>query len=249
MSGMTPVPRPRFFLEGRGNKVLAFLVVALAVALVKPWGIVGTAPEPSQARLTTAPPSPSPSPTAASTPDPADATSRAYDPLIFGDKELRPDWGLWPAGYLVSFGFAMRAEPSSRPSDGPIASGPRQEPAPPFWPAEIDIPTGNHLLLIGVNTPNGFSVDGVHLVRRGGDGNSTNVAVKQLPSPWPSHFTVIGIDDGRGSERADFWAPGVYRLELTIDPGPIDRSIEVRVEGPAVDQATPSGSAGGVLHP
>jgi hypothetical protein len=242
MSGMTPVPRPSFFLEGRGNKVLALLVVALAVALVKPWGLVGTAtPEPTQAQRR----NPSPVPSRPASPNPADLISRTYDPLIFGDKELRPAWGLWPAGYLVSFGFAMRAEPSAIPSQVPAPSGSKAEPDAPVWPAAIDVPTGNHLLLIGVNTPNGFSVDGIHLVRRGTDGSSSEVAIKHLPSPWPSHFTVIGIDDGLGGARSDFWAPGIYRLDLTIDPGPIDRSIEVRVEPPAVDQATPSSAPTG----
>lgn len=246
MSGMTPVPRPPFFLEGRGNKVLGLLVVTLAVALVKPWGLVGTTtPEPSQARLATPSPAPTPSPT----PDPADTASRKYDPLIFGDHELQPAWGLWPAGYLVSFGFAMRAEPSSLPGDGSATSAPRPDPATPVWPAAIDVPTGNHLLLIGVNTPNGFSVDRIHLVRQAADGSATEVAVVRPPSPWPSHFTVIAIDAGNAPARVDFWAPGVYRLDLTIDPGPIERSIEVRVEGPTADPSTPSSEpSGGDLH-
>jgi hypothetical protein len=253
MSGMTPVPRPHYFLEGRGNKVLLVLVVALLVALVKPWSLAGTAPEPSQALLATAPPSPSPSSPrgAPATPDPAHALSRTYDPLIFGDHELQPAWGLWPAGYLVSFGFAMRAEPSGAPTDPPAASGgPRPDPALPLWPAAIDIPTGNHLLLIGVNTPIGYSVDGIHLVRQGADGSTADVAVAHLGSPWPSHFTVIGIDSGTGTPRADFWAPGDYRLDLTIDPGPIMRSIEVRVEGPDTEAPTPSsGPPGGNVYP
>jgi hypothetical protein len=243
MSGMTPVPRPRFFLEGRGNKVLGLLVVALALALVKPWGLVETAtPATSQALLATA--SRSPSPSSAPTPDPADLFSRTYDPLIFGDHELQPAWGLWPAGYLVSFGFAMRAEPTSPPSGAPAPSASKPEPAAPVWPAAIDILNGNHLLLIGVNTPNGYSVDAIHLLRRETDGRTTTVAVEHLPSPWPSHFTVIAIDNGSGTTRADFWTPGDYQLDLTIDPGPIQRSVEVRVEGPAVQpSAAPSGAS------
>ncbi len=236
---MTPVPRPRFFLEGRGNKLLGILVVALTVALVKPWGSFGSpTPAPSQALL--ASPSPQPTPTPTPTPDPADLASRIYDPLVFGDHELQPAWGLWPAGYLVSFGFAMRADSSAAPNVGPVPSASRPDATVPIWPAAIDIPLGNHLLLIGVNTPTGFSVDRIQLVRREADGSSRNVAVKRLASPWPSHFTVIAIDPGNGTVRTDFWAPGTYRLELTIDPGPIVRSVDVRVEGPAVGTATPS---------
>lgn len=227
---MSPVPRPRFVLEGRGNRVLLVVVIILLVALVKPWGQAGTtAPVPSQATATT--PSPSlPRPTT----DPADSFSRTYDPLVFGDHELQPAWGLWPAGYLVSFGFAMRAESSSPPSGAPASSEAAADPRTPIWPAAIDIPSGNHLLLIGINTPNGYSLDRIDLVRRQTDGSVSEVAVQRLPSPWPSHFTVIAIDNGSGGPRLDFWAPGDYRLELTIDPGPIDRSIEVRVEPPTV---------------
>ncbi|MEA2631538.1 MAG: hypothetical protein QOE66_1757 [Chloroflexota bacterium] len=240
MSGTSPVERPHFFLDGRGNKILAVLVVALLVALVKPWGLAGTGvPEPSRASVAILA-----SPSSPPTPNPADLVSRVYDPLIFGDKELRPTWGLWPAGYLVSFGFAMRAEPSGPPKGGPVPSAARSDPATPVWPAAIDIPNGNHLLLIGVNTPNGYSVDAIHLIRRESDGRTTTVAVEHLPSPWPSHFTVIAIDSGGGTTRADFWAPGDYQLDLTIDPGPIQRSVEVRVEGPAVlPSAAPWGSS------
>lgn len=242
---MTPVPRPRFFLEGRGDKVLALIVVVLLVALVKPWGLVASSrPEPSQARFA----SPSPSPLPPASPDPADLVSRVYDPLIFGDHELQPAWGLWPAGYLVSFGFAMHADPSDLPTDGPSPSGVTPEPAAPVWPTAIDIPTGNHLLLIGLNTPDGFSVDGIHLMRRDAYGNAAQVSVKHLPSPWPSHFTVIAIDNGSGTTRTDFWAPGLYRLDLTIDPGPIERSIDIRVEGPVVAATSTSGPLGGDLH-
>ena len=245
MRGTSPVRRPQFFLEGRGNKILGLLVVALLVALVKPWGLAVNAPEPSSAALASAPPSSAPIPP--STPDPEDLISRVYDPLIFGDKELRPTWGLWPAGYLVSFGFAMRAEPTNPPKATPIPSGVRPESPTPIWPAAIDIPTGNHMLLIGINTPLGYSLDEVGLVRIAPDGSSTNVPVQRLPSPWPSHFTVVALDTGAAGTRLDFWPPGDYRLGLVINPGSIDRSIEVRVETPSASpEATPSAAGSGL---
>lgn len=246
MRGTSPVRRPQFFLEGRGNKILGLLVVALLVALVKPWGLAVNAPEPSQAALASATPSPSLPP---STPNPEDLVSRVYDPLIFGDRELRPTWGLWPAGYLVSFGFAMRAEPSTPPKVGPAPSGPIPETATPVWPAAIDIPTGNHMLLIGINTPLGYSLDEVGLVRIAPDGSPANVPVQRLPSPWPSHFTVVALDIGGAGTRLDFWPPGDYRLDLIINPGSIDRSIEVRVETPSASPKATPNPAGGGLRP
>jgi hypothetical protein len=72
------------------------------------------------------------------------------------------------------------------------------------------------------------------------DGHTEDVPVVIPPSPWPSHFTVIAVDDGFGTTRMAFWPPGRYRLDLTIEPGHIERSIEVRVEGPASTPSTPA---------
>lgn len=120
----------------------------------------------------------------------------------------------------------------------------------PAWPDAIDMPVGNHLLLIGVDTPVGFSVDGIRLTRYLPGSGTEDVLIALPPSPWPRHFTVIGIDGGLGVKRPVFWTPGRYRLDLTIDPGAIQRSIEVRVEGPAVDGATASpGPSVGAVRP
>ena len=231
MSDLKPVPRPSVPLDGRGSQVLAIIALAIALAFLKPWGSAG-APAPSAAPMAKGSPSPSPIKTA----NPLDADSRLYDPLIFGDKELRATWGLWPAGYMVSFGFAMRAEPSSAAPGGPSASPGSRDAATPVWPEAIDIPFGNHLLLMGVNTPIGFTVDGIHLSRKRTDGRREDVPIVRLPSPWPSHFNVIGIDDGYSVSRTSFWAPGLYRLGLVIEPGTIERSIDIRIE----DAPTPS---------
>lgn len=240
MSDLKPVSRPSFLLDGRGSQVLALIGLAIVIAFLKPWGSPGTpTPVPSAARVPTSSPLPSPSPSPTRPPDPLDADSRPYDPLIFGDHELRAAWGLWPAGYMVSFGFAMRAEPSSPPSGGrSLAPTSLAEPASPIWPEAIDILFGNHLLLIGVNTPNGFSVDDIHLTRYLAGGRSEDVPIVRPPSPWPSHFNVIGVDGGYGVSRTAFWIPGRYRLDLVIDPGTIERSIEIRIEGAPVPGAS-----------
>jgi hypothetical protein len=235
MSDLKPVSRPPFLLDGRGGMVFAVVAIAVALAILKPWGTGGArAPIPSQAVVA------SPSPTPTDTPNPTDGYSRVYDPLIFGDRQLQADWGLWPAGYLSTFGFAMRSDQSSPPG-GPSASGPTaSQPAAPVWPNAIDIPLGNHLLLIGVSTPIGFKVDRIHMTRFLASGRTEVVPLLELPSPWPNHFAVIGIDGGLGANRPIFWAAGRYRLDLMIDPGSIQRSIEVRVEGPAPSAGTDS---------
>jgi len=244
MSDLKPVARPSFLLEGRGGKALALVGLAIVIALLKPWGSGGETSGPTEASLPTASPRPSaPPPTAPPTPDPRDVDSRPYDPLIFGDHELPAMWGLWPAGYMVSFGFAMNTEPSSPAGGGP-SSAPSSRPgtADPIWPVAIDIPLGNHLLLIGVNTPKGHSVDSIYLTRLLADGRTADVPVVRLPSPWSSHFTVIGVDGGYGVSRTAIWLPGLYRLDLLID-GTIERSIEIRVDGvPTPSGLTPLGA-------
>lgn len=241
MSELKPVSRPSFVLDGRGGLIIGIIAVAVGLAFFKPWGSEPAPNRGDQAELG-ASPSPSPSPTPVPTPNPLDAISRKYDPLIFGDRELQPDWGLWPAGYLTSFGFAMRAEPSTAPS-APAASQPPPSPVPsgehlPIWPNVIDIVYGNHLLLMGISTPVGYSVDTVHLTREQADGTVEDVPVLLLPPPWPRHFTVIGIDGGLGPDRPLIWVPGRYVLDVIMDPGQIERSIEIDVDGPPA--ATPS---------
>ena len=135
MSDLKPVSRPSFLLDGRGGLVLGLVGVAIAIALLKPWGSIGETSGPTEASVPTVSPSPSSTQWSSPSPDPRDADSRPYDPLIFGDHELPATWGLWPAGYMVSFGFVMNTEPSSPPSGGPSpAPSSRAGPAGPIWP-------------------------------------------------------------------------------------------------------------------
>ncbi len=236
MNQLNPITRPSFPLEGRGGLIIAIIVGAVVLAILKPWG-----PEAGPNNLdrpgAAASPGHSPSPPPTPTPNPLDAISRKYDPLIFGDRELQTDWGLWPAGYLTSLGFAMRAEASSQPSAAasgqPPSSAVPSAANAPKWPDVININLGNHLLLMGISTPTDHTVNGIRLTRERADGTWQDMPVLQLPTPWPNHFTVVGIDGGLGPDRPIFWVPGRYRLDIGIVPGPIQRSIEIDVEGPA----------------
>ena len=247
MNQFDPVSRPSFPLEGRGGLIIAVIVVAVVLAILKPWG--SDAVRTTLDRTGFAPsPTPSSSPTPAPTANPLDAISRKYDPLIFGDRELQTDWGLWPAGYLTSLGFAMRAEQPTE-SPGPSASLRRSTSAPsanvPMWPSVIKINVGNHLLLMGISTPTDHAVNTVRLTRQRADGGWEDIAVMLPPAPWPNHFTVVAIDGGFGPDRPIFWVPGRYRLDVGIVPGQIQRSIEVDVEGPpAVPPSGPPAASG-----
>jgi hypothetical protein len=239
MNQLNPVSRPSFPMEGRGGLIIGIIVVAVALAVLKPWGPEDGSSDLAQTSVAASPVL-SPSPTPGPTPNPLDAISRKYDPLVFGDRELQTDWGLWPAGYLTSLGFAMRAEPSSQPEavgssqPSPSPHGPAAD--VPRWPSVIDINFGNHLLMMGISTPTDHTVNSLHLTRERADGVWEDVDILLLPPPWPNHFTVVGIDGGLGPDRPIFWVPGHYRLDVGIVPGQIQREIEIDVEGPA---ATP----------
>jgi hypothetical protein len=71
------------------------------------------------------------------------------------------------------------------------------------------------------------------------------------PTPWPDHFTIVGISGAKGSPILGPWPPGRYRLDVLIQPGAITRSIGVVIEGapletapgaPAPPTATPEAS-------
>ncbi len=249
MRDLTKVPGPSSPLQGTSAKVIAVIVVGIVVAILKPWS--GPAPPAATIASTSPGPGGSPSPS-------ADVIAH-YNPEVFGVYEPAPDWELWPAGYLVSFGFAMRvdsgipepppaavesgapsASPTARPS--PRATPTRQVADEPTWPSAITITASSHLAMVGVNTPLGYRI-GATLARLEPDGTSIAYPVLRLPSPWPTHFAVIAMDDGSGRTPRESWPTGRYRLHLRFDPGPIVRDIEIVIderEAPAPAGQTPS---------
>lgn len=217
-------------------RLVALAVVGILVAVIKPWGSAPAAPaariEPSQSATPT--PTPSPAPT---------GDGPLSDFLTFGTNEPPPGWELWPAGNLASFLFAMRidmapvptAEPSpagaGQPSPTPGLSGPLISPPgtsiPDDWPT-IRIPSGSRLDLLAINHPVANSVDLVGFAKLDDPAGSTIHAVNAR-SPWPNHFTVIGValDDSNAMEP---WPAGRYRVDLRIGPGGARRSLEIVIE-------------------
>ena len=254
MNDLTPVKGPASPLEGRSAKVIAVIVIGILVAIIKPWGT--TAPPPL-ARATAAPTA------VALTPRPSatffDVLAN-YDHELFGIYEPEPRWELWPAGYLVSFGYAIRIgsvdASASKPPPSPTASASPGRPVvspvksaepdsgEPHWPATITIADGNHLGLIGINTPLGYEVASVSVVRMKADGSEQPLDVVKPRSQWPSHFTVIGLADDTGHEAIENWPAGQYRLDLEFEPGAIRRSVAIAVSDPSPPdgEASPSPS-------
>jgi len=254
MGEVRRVPGPSSPLEGRSGKILAVVVVGILLAVVKPWGTAGPAPTVPAVEA---------SPSVAAAPAPSAPRLRNYNPNVFGLYEPTPDWELWPAGFLVSFGFATRIDsltagsgaPSTPPDGSPSPSTPAASSTPgpagsragsgdpgdgePVWPATIAVSSGSNLSMLGINTPIGYTVTGVTLWQRDSTGELTRVRVVLPPSPWPVHFTIVAIDDGNGVDIRESWPPGEYLLDLRIEPGAISRRVVILIDGPT-DGSVPS---------
>jgi hypothetical protein len=250
MTELRKVTGPPSPVERHAGRIVAIVVIALLIAIVKPWG---GSPD-HQIPVAAASPSPTPIPTTRPTPRP-----RLYDFLSFGTNQPPPGWEMWPAGNLASFSFAMRVD--LRPPDA-VAASPEGSPSasssatgipvassdeglgtvPATWPT-IRIPVGSNLDLIGLNYPRGFSVRVVSLHQVDAAKGSTAVRAIIGTSPWPDHFTIVGFAPSNGPDAMEPWQPGTYRLDLTFDPGAVSRSVEVVIEGPAPSSSSAASSA------
>jgi hypothetical protein len=233
-------PPPSRF-DGHLGVLAMFVVAAITVAIIKPWGTNSGAPvlPPNQ----TPSPRPSPSPTLSAQ---LGFNGLVYDPTIFGIHEPEATWGIWPAGYLTTFGFVVQVPgaespapasshaPEDRPTPSTAAGSGAADDGGPIWPSRFVVPEGDHLFLIGINTPRGYVVTSAQLARYSADGDAVDVGIQQFKPPWP-HFAVFGIPTSAGGGRLDVWPAGRYRLDLAFDPGRISRSIEIEIDGPGLD--------------
>jgi hypothetical protein len=239
MSELRPV-RPRTSIVDRNlDFVVRVVVIGIVVAVLKPWTWF---PGASTAEPTIGP-GPAASPSGPAGPE---ATVHvvgfddlAYDPAIFGTREPTAHWDLWPAAYLVTYGFVIQLGspdqtagplPVESPPASPLASSaptPRPTPAPtptppadggPSWPDSVTVPAGYHMFLIGIDMPTGYQLSFARLLRAsGGAGGATEIALSHPPAPWPDHFAVLGIPAVANADHLSVWAPATYRLELQFD--------------------------------
>ena len=244
MAELRRVAGPSSPLGGRDGRLLAIVVAAIVLAILKPWAS-SSGPVPSP----TPPASARPSPTA----QPSAAERVPFDFGVFEGFEPPPAWEIWPAGREFSLGFAMRvnadegrgtasspaptasrrpgASPTARPSPSPspVASGP-VDLAPPTWSGRVAITAGSKLTVVAINMPLGYAIPKAHLQRIDAEGGRVDVPLIRLHSPWPDHFVVLGVNDGRGDALAA-WPAGDYVLDLQIAPGGWTRSIRIEVAG------------------
>ncbi len=253
MTDLTHVPGPSSPLKGNSGKIVTVILVGILVAVIKPWGGDPVGPIAAPA-VTASPASSEPPGSAAPT-----AAPGAFDFGVFEGFEPQPAWEIWPAGREISFGFAMKVDadiaaaeqaanasplPSSRATpDGSAVptSTPRPTPTPsadpaagpPTWSNAITISPVSTLTAVAINMPLAFDIPVVDITRRDAAGQLVTVPAVRLPSPWPDHFLVLGLDDGTGRGALAAWPPGEYALDLHIDPGGWVRTITIDVRAPS----------------
>lgn len=220
-----PVRRPdrRSWLTA----TLAAFGILLVIATLKPWEdrAVGRAESP-------APVSPS-----RQTSAPTERTPRfAYDPRLFGIREPDPAWELWPAGYVVEFGISGPLPVHGQdgaPSQGPPSSASLDPFEPADGPFVVDLGPADHLVALGINTPEDVRVERIELWRLTDQSCCFEaVQILRLPTLWDSpHFLVVAVADAAQPHVAGKWAPGRYRLELTTVTGE-ERVLQLRVAQP-----------------
>ncbi|MBI2776853.1 MAG: hypothetical protein HYX57_06285 [Chloroflexi bacterium] len=242
MTEVERVPAPRVPLGGRADLAAILLIAVVTMLVAKPWG---SAAGPLDATpYASGPPTPTPGPTAF-------VVGYPYEQAVFGPFEPRPEWSIWPAGFFVTVLYVTREAvtspaPVASGSDAalplPSASRPAGSVAPDeaAWPAVISIRPGDHLLWLGIDTPVAWTVRGATVWWTSLDGARSRVPVVQLASSWGPNFSVIGIPAAQGSDRLAIWEPGVYEVDVRLDPGSVMRSFRVNVAGNATGPtATP----------
>lgn len=216
MAELQPVPNKPSPVAGREGTVAVLLGLALLLVIVKPWGST------TDRAAATASPFPS------HTTEPSAAADKDSDlqVALFGPFEPTPEWSIWPAGYFVSVMYVARA-PGTEPQ--PSLSPPATSPPGADWPARIEVGEQDHLLWLGIDTPRGFKLETATLRRANADGSSTIVATRMIPSPWPSHFSVVALPHGTTETALTVWPAGDYRLTLAASPGDVRRTIEISI--------------------
>jgi hypothetical protein len=209
------------------------VIVGIAILIIKPWGEPRRAEAPS-ARPTAAAIAPSRSirPLATVRPDGA----RIYDPALFSQYSVTPRWELWPTAYVYEFGLSgpLAIDPGSGSGSGPAASSPPATP-PPDAAQLIDVGAADLLMVVGLNTPAGSRVLDARLWRFPDRGAAVRIPIRELPPPWPVdtfHVYGIRVADDPDPDLVASWSPGVYRLDLLVDPGVEIHRIGLVVRAP-----------------
>ncbi len=222
--------------------VATILVLAILVILIiKPWG---ETPPPTMAVASPSPvasaAAPSIRPAETARPDGA----RIYDPALFGRYAVTPRWEIWPTAYVYKFGLSGPLAIDSTATNPDESGPPEQPPArpPPGAGQLIDVGAADLLMVLGLNTPTESRILDARLWQFPSAGAPVRMALRELPPPWPVNtFHVYGLLSPNDADPyvVASWAPGVYRMDLLVDPGATIRRIGLLVREALAGQVPP----------
>jgi hypothetical protein len=193
MVELSRVPGPRSPFDGRWGTLVGLVLVGFAIAIVKPWNM--SSADPAQPiPFTTSPP--------AVAAEPTSPTVR-YDPAGFGEEPPAPAWEIWAADGVTRIGFDVPPDEFSPPDGGPA----------------IELGSSGRLGAFAVNTPRDVELAAVRLWRFTVGGEPERIELRELARPWPArHFRAFAPRGPSAPGVVPAWRPGIYRLDLLIDP-------------------------------
>lgn len=212
MTELTRVPAPGSPFDRWSAAVGGLLVVTIVALATEPWGSTRTpadpTPSPHLARSNSSRTGPGPP-----------LAVRTYRPDAFGPQPPGPAWAIRTPGRVTpvpSVGF-------DDPVD--VASGP-----------VVDLGTAGDVDAIVISGPPGADLDTIRLWRFNERGPPGRQDLARLGSPWPSASAwAVGLrSPGMPADQVLAWQPGLYRLDLLIEPAGHIRMVMLSV-GPAGD--------------
>lgn len=224
MAELSRVPAPRSPFEGRSGKVVAIVVAAVALAIAKPWN-------PPSSTLTLPGPSIVPRVAAPSVPP---SVSLRYEPAVFGSRPPEPAWEIWPGSATAAGPSRFAPPPGSIAPPDPNASGSSgaQEGTPRIGGPVIDLGSSDDLTAIGINHPDDVDLVAVRLWRFRDGQEPERIQLAEQVTPWRGgSMRVFVVRDARQPRGQVLrWRPGLYRLDLLVDPADRIRSLVLNVE-------------------
>jgi hypothetical protein len=244
MADLAPVPGQRSPFDGWRGWVVGVVVIGMLVAVAKPWG--------SDAETAVASPSaPNASARVAQEPAPVPTTAgRIFDPFLLGPTAPSAAWAILAPRGLTALDF-LAADPVASPSAGPAVDPSAPSPDVVAGPV-VELGTTDDPGALAIAHPREVSLGAIRLWRFTPDGSPARVDLDRLAAAWAApHVAVLG--HRRSDMEPDVvlgWDPGLYRLDLLIEPGDAVRSVMLVVRpGRDATSGEPGGAAAGGDEP
>ena len=221
MAGLTRVPAPGSPFDRRSAVFGGLLVVVIAALAIEPWGSTRTPAEPT--------PSPYRAPSAMPVrrADGPAVALRIYRPEAFGPEPAEAAWAIRTPGQVIPLPSISIEDPLD------IVSGP-----------VVDLGPAEDLDVVVISAPPDAGLDAIRLWRFDEPGHPERQDLARLASPWPDApaWTVGLRAAGAPADRVAAWQPGLYRLDLLVEPAGRIRMIMLSVHG-GDGQGAPAASA------